>query len=111
MGTDNSENKDDFTVELNETVPPPPEGMTYASVDGKRVLSEDGSQPPLSKRPGKSASRSDWVDYAVSLGADRHYLENDTEHIVDATPGSEVVETHDLLSVSDIKDLAERLGG
>ena len=98
-------------VAFNGDTDQPAEGMTFAVENGGRVQVEDGSQPGLDSAPSKSAERAKWVDYCVSLGADRNYLENETEHIVDATPGAEVVETHEAFSVADLKNLAETLGG
>lgn len=110
MGTDKNQVRDSADVRLEDPTPVG-EGKTFAVDNEVRVVAEDGSEPPLDGRPAKGAGRDAWVDYCVALGADRHYLENDTVHIVDATPGNEVVEDHAPLSVSDLREYADRLGG
>lgn len=106
---DKNKMEDDFAVDAAEDMPA--EGMTFAVQGGARVLVEDGSQPSLPDRPAKSADRAKWVDYAVSLGADREFLENDTVHVRDATPGAEVVDEEPAFTVPEIMDLVEGLGG
>jgi hypothetical protein len=115
MGISESKNSDSADVRLSPgeeiETSAPEAGQTFAVDNDVRVVVEDGSLPPLDGKPAKTADRPAWVDYCVSLGADRDFLENDTEHVVDATPGNEVVEASPPLTVKDLKDLAKRLGG
>src|SRR5215218_5507023 len=71
--------------------------------------------PRIGKRPADSAAKGEWVDYCVALGADRHYLENLTEHYdgtayVDGVEQA-VYEQHPALTKEELVDLADRLGG
>jgi hypothetical protein len=98
-------------VDIGTDTEEPMQGRTFSvDVDG-RVEVEDGSLPALGDRPAKSADRGAWLDYCVSLGADRHFLDNETEHVHDATPGGEVVETSAPFSKDELIDLANSLGG
>jgi hypothetical protein len=109
MGTDGAKLGDDFAVELN--APPLPEGVTAHVVEGKVLYVEAEPVEEVGEAPSKSADRETWVDYCVRLGADRHFLDNDTEHFIDATPGQVKIEEHPALTVADLKELAKSLGG
>lgn len=75
MSIDNNQVKDTVRVELN----------------GSEV--EDTTQlPPILYRPSDSATKAIWIDYCVSLGASREYLENS-------------------FTKAELIELADRLGG
>lgn len=114
MASDSNTRLDGAVVELNGEVV---HGM-HAEHDGYEDL------PSIKDRPADSAGKAAWVDYAVSLGADRNYLENDTEHIgseselqiveVDGEPVSvyvPVTDTHPGLTKPELVELADRLEG
>lgn len=63
---------------------------------------------PIPIRPADGADKAAWIEYVVSLGADRGFVTGDTEHYdshedaMVTTPG---------LSKPQLADLAARLGG
>jgi hypothetical protein len=113
VGTDGNGLKDDAVVELGQLTEHEvvPKGKTYHVVDGARKLTDDVNLPSIEDSPNSNSERAKWVDYCVSLGADREFLENDTEHVVDDTVGAEIVDEVPPLTVAELKDLAARLGG
>jgi hypothetical protein len=88
-------------------------------------------QPPrLPKRPADSASKADWVDYVVALGADRDSVTGQSRHYVGDAPQwpGELDELPDLeaitpgssegayapapsLTKAELIELADRTGG
>lgn len=86
-----------------------PEPETEESIAARTAAHVD-----TPKRPGKSAPIAKWVDYVVSLGADRTFVTEDTEHvgweIEDGRP-VQVTVTEPALTKADLIALADRLGG
>ena len=91
--TDSAGLSDEVIAELN----PPPEGPP-----------RPGQLDPLPERPADSASKAKWVDYVIALGADRGFVEGDTEHY-DAI--EEAMVTLPGLTRDELQDLADRLMG
>jgi hypothetical protein len=98
MATDRNELTDEFEIIRSGDYP---EG--YASENAERV-----DLPSIPDRPADSAAKAEWVDYAVALGADRTYIDGDTEHYDE---NDEAYHTDSGLTVSDLRELADRLGG
>jgi hypothetical protein len=67
-----------------------------------------GDPDPLPDKPDDTSDRDEWVDYVVALGADRNFVENETEHWDSRT---EAYVTEPALETEQLKALAERLGG
>ncbi len=67
-----------------------------------------GQLQSLPDRPADSAGKDAWVDYVVSLGADRTYVTTTTEHF-DERENASVEEPG--LTKAELVELADRLGG
>lgn len=83
------------------------DGVHVALGDEDVVDDRLSNLDPLPKRPADSARREEWVSYVVALGADGDFVNNETEHANDHGE----VESLPSLTVPDLKDLADRLGG
>lgn len=59
-------------------------------------------------RPADGAAKTRWVDYVVHLGADRGFVQGETEHH-NAETGK--TEPSRALTREQLADLADRLGG
>jgi len=64
--------------------------------------------PAVPKRPADSAKRDEWVGYCVALGASESYLTAATQHWNNAT---EEYDEHPALTVAELRELADSLGG
>lgn len=106
MATDNNQMTDEVVVEHNgeAVVGAHPDDPNYA-YDNLPSL-EDA-------KPAESASVSAWVDYCVSLGADRTFLTEETVHHdhVAADGQTNVYVTEPKLTKAELQELATRLGG
>jgi hypothetical protein len=105
MANENAPRRDEVAVHLNDEL-----------VEG--VEADDSIYDNLEevgKRPGDSASKAAWVDYCVSLGADRDYLEGDTDHNrLELDENFQPVvtkETHPGLTRDQLIELADSMGG
>jgi hypothetical protein len=90
VSTSENHLSDEVTTELN-----PPEQPEPAPAEGPQ-------------RPASNASRQGWLDYLVHLGADRAFIEGETEHF-DADQNRYVQAPK--LSRDELIALADRLGG
>lgn len=131
MTNDSSGNKDNVVAEMNPTdgwiAALPPEVRTslrelLLAADDERlpeaaalpahirdgILDERTVPKALPRRPADSASKTDWVDYCVVLGADRGVLVGDTQHWDAAR--EEYVPSQELKKPQLI-ELADSLGG
>lgn len=61
----------------------------------------------LPERPSDSAKRDKWAAYLVALGADEHFINNETEHVQE----DGTVLTSPALSRAELVELADKLGG
>lgn len=99
MASDSNTRLDGAVVELNGEV-----------VHGEHTGQGYDNLPAL-ERPADSAGKAAWVDYAVALGADRTYLEGDTEHTAYDQGGNPEYVTSPGLTKPELVELADRLEG
>lgn len=97
MTTDGAGLTDEVIPELN----PPPAEVTDA-------------EPGL-HRPADSASKADWVEYVVALGADRAAVAGESEHwdptaVASGGTGGDYVRAPELTK-AELVELADRLNG
>lgn len=108
MSTDNNKMTDEFDVALGSSGDDDQPAMTtQVTAEGRVERVENGTLEPIGDTP-TSERKSDWVDYCVKLGADRHYLTTETEHGIE---GSDDVEVHKPLTLKELQTLASDLGG
>lgn len=102
---------DDVSIHHNDELVSGPEVDESMYENLPSLVDEKGK----STRPAKSADIADWVDHCVDLGADRNYLENDTEHVrAKLDENDQVVtevEVHPALTKPQLIELADNLAG
>jgi hypothetical protein len=111
MVSDGNGIRDEAVVEVSPAQIPTEDGETVQVINGQlQVVSTDTESLP--GEPAASATKGEWVDYCVALGADRHYLEHETVHL-ESDDDAQVTgqETHEPFTIADLKDLAHDLRG
>lgn len=100
MGAMDDANKmtDEILVELN---PGPP-----------RTKARPEAAPQIPDRPSETAPRGAWVDYLVAHGAERRFLESETQHWIDWGLGNGEGEygTSPAFTRRDLVKLANEMG-
>lgn len=111
MATENNQMSDEVTI------------TQRGGPDGEVTVTYGAQPEPLPNRPADGAPKAKWVDYVVALGADRDYVEGNTDHwdaeaALALDPDDPALDffgsgyvTHSGLTVPELRDLADRLGG
>jgi hypothetical protein len=84
--------------------------LNVTDLDAEQTVRAQGGVyaplPQLPARPGPSASKGEWVEYVEALGADRQFIEGDSEHWA----GGRYAKASGL-TVDELQALASWLGG
>jgi hypothetical protein len=84
--------------------------LNAADADAETTARLQGAEhvptAPLPSRPAASASKGEWVEYVEALGADRRFLDGESEHWTGAGYAAATG-----LTVEELQALASWLGG